>query len=96
MSKVFNPDNGEWEADSASSKAELDSMLNPKRKVDVVSKTKLINNKKVKVKSYVPKKILNRAILKETPQATYRIESNPYRNSSFNKAWNKESLAGWK
>ena len=49
-------------------------------------------DKKEKTSAWKP---ISKSIIKKEPQATYTIESNPYRNSSFNKAWSKESLLKW-
>ena len=43
----------------------------------------------------IPKKVMNRRILKSSPRATYVIGESP-RSTSFQKAWNRESLLGWK
>ena len=42
----------------------------------------------------MPKKVLNRKILKKSPQATYTISSP--RSSSFQKEWKRENLLGWR
>lgn len=49
-----------------------------------------------KKKDKKSKRWTDKRILKPTPRPTYVIESNPYRNSSFNKSWNSEVLSGWK
>lgn len=60
----------------------------------IVKENKNLKKKDTKEKSTEWKPI-SKSIIKKEPQATYVIESNPYRNSSFNKLWSKESMLKW-